>query len=654
MSNHTVRRLLAVGVIGAFASVTVGQGPGPISRPTPSGPAAGYTANYGEITISITSPPAGESTHGYREYAVTASNRSNTPRRVELKFPDESRYGSGEHIRAIRCEREIGPEAVVRFSMFQPDRPSLGGWGGGGVEVRIEGLKQEKSIPIVMGDTRRRGGYYGGYSTPALPPATKMRPGLVSPTMSPPTGYESNFVLRGRGVPTQIIQDIHSLGGMRYGMREENFPAHPLPTSEWSPHWLGYSRYDGIIITREEFRQMSDAVKSAIWQYVETGGSLTILGGELVPKTPTNKETPEPGVTVHHAGFGRCLVSETRDPAKWSDKTRHDLIESWTFTAAPWKTQRTVGQANQEFPVVEDSGVPVRGLFLLMVGFVAVIGPLNLMFLSRRNKRIWLLWTVPVISLLTCAMVFGYMLVSEGWNAHARTEVFTLLDENARQATTIGWTAFYSPLTPNDGLHYGQNTEVCPQLLDTHWYQGGGTARTLDWTSDQHLSSGWVTARSPAQFMIRKTETRRERVDITRSENGGLSMMNGLGADIADFCYADTDGKVFVTGPVAAGGIAKLTQDGFVPSGEPIRTDLRFLYAGGVQSGTVEAISTISGLDWLKCADRITKAPKSFLQSGRYIAILNSTPFVEEGLKAKYRKERTIVIGVHKEAGNES
>jgi hypothetical protein len=285
-----------------------------------------------------------------------------------------------------------------------------------------------------------------------------------------------------------------------------------------------------------------------------------------------------------------------------------------------------------------------------MVGFVTVIGPLNLMFLTRKKRRIWLLWTVPLISLLTCATVFGYMLVSEGWHAHSRTEVLTVLDENARRATTIGWIAFYSPLTPGRGLRFTPDTELSPQLTqDYYWARSSGAARTMDWTSEQHLSSGWVTARTPAQFMVRKTETRRERVEIRRSSNGELTAVNALGADIRHFRYADPAGQVYTAGHIAAGAQATLQPGPKLSEHAPLIHDLRHLYAGDFLTRS-SAIPS----DWLHSIDRLDNDSHSFLAPGRYIAVLDSAPFMEEGLKAKYAKTRSVVIGIHKESADEN
>ena len=83
--------------------------------------------------------------------------------------------------------------------------------------------------------------------------------------------------------------------------------------------------------------------------------------------------------------------------------------------------------------------------------------------------------------------------------------------------------------------------------------------RTVDWTHDQHLASGWVTARVPSHFMVRKSETRRERITVRRGTNTDLRIVNGLGADIHQFWLADKDGTIYSASAIPAGEEAKLT-----------------------------------------------------------------------------------------------
>ena len=289
--------------------------------------------------------------------------------------------------------------------------------------------------------------------------------------------------------------------------------------------------------------------------------------------------------------------------------------------------------ANRVFPVVEKLVVPVRGLFLLMLIFVIVIGPLNLFILSRRKRKIWLLWTVPAISLITCVAVSAYSILSEGWSGKARTAGLTILDESSHQATTIGWSAFYSPLTPGEGLHYGYETELTPQIGSQYSYNRSQAGhRSVDWTEDQHLASGWVSARVPAHFRIRKSEVRRERITLNRGPGDSLSAVNGLGVDVRDLWLADRDGRIYSVKNLKAGSSAVMA-----------------LQPNAQAHGIVEELRlAFAGSDWFNLP-KWTHSPERLLMPGCYIAATDSSPFIEDGLKdVGSRKNESVIYGIMK------
>src|SRR5205085_786212 len=129
--------------------------------------------------------------------------------------------------------------------------------------------------------------------------------------------------------------------------------------------------------------------------------------------------------------------------------------------------------ANAAFPVVENDKVPVRSTVMIMLAFVVVIGPVNLIVLSRLNRRTWLLWTIPAISGFTCLLVFVYSLLREGVTPTVRIEAMTMLDQVNRRATTIGTEAFYCPLTPSRGLLFNSETEATPLVGTADWDRSG-------------------------------------------------------------------------------------------------------------------------------------------------------------------------------------
>ena len=375
------------------------------------------------------------------------------------------------------------------------------------------------------------------------------------------------------------------------------------------------------------------------------------------------------------------------------------IVDSWQKTSDPWQIGRSVVDANAAFPVVSGLDVPVRSMFL----FALAIGPVNLIVLSHKRRHIWLLWTIPIISLMTCCAVFAYATFAEGWKRHVRTEGLTILDERIHRATTIGWTAFYSSLTPGDGLHFGYETELTPQIV-----LEAGTPRTVEWTHDQHLSSGWVTAHVPAHFMIRKSEIRRERVRIRQGGDAGLRVVNGLGADINQFWLAVIDGAIYSATGIPAGTEAAMTPEKELRLGEtlvfhvwdayvdpelgqvnkPPISKQAMKWRGMLRSndatlevqqhgqrwqipnevwghkylpkqaqgwstlrvhheGTPSLRKIFASPQWILAFEDIRKNPEKYLRPGCYIAFLDASPFIEEGLRKTTEKSFcSIVYGI--------
>src|SRR6185312_6951078 len=283
-----------------------------------------------------------------------------------------------------------------------------------------------------------------------------------------------------------------------------------------------------------------------------------------------------------------------------------------------WQGLPNLDTANQTFPVVDNYHVPVRGTVFVMLLFVIAIGPVNLIFLSRTNRRTWLLWTIPAISLLTCMMVFAYSFVREGVTPDTRIAGVTILDQVNRRAATIGLAAFYCPLTPSQGLFFGPDTEATP-LVEGSMY-GRGTSREVDWTQGQHFGRGWVSARVPAHFYLRKAETRRERLEV-ETQNGHTTVVNGLGATIKNLWLADGAAHVFVATNIPAG--QKITL--------PASTTL---LKKDEQRGARSLFEKVG-------AQAEISDGTEFLGPNSYVAELDANPFIENGLGAKAQSART-------------
>ena len=596
--------------------------------------------NFGDIQVKQLPKPVnlyGQNTsHGYAEHRFLVTNRDVKSRTVSLALVGSG--GRGDSLASLRNSISVGPGATAELRLYQPALPT----NNNEVEVAVDGRRQDERLHLnATSHGSERGRSWSGSSS------------RVS-------------ILVSRGVSAELPGRLNaSWGG---GAGAAGIFRSDMGMESWSDNWLGYTAFDAIFITTGEVEQMPAAARAAVMNWTEAGGVLVVLGDWQPPAhwitlqqpaasatavSPAPEVSPRPGRPVrpratsqdngrkYFAGFGECLVVAAAHD-HWSQPLWDRLRDEIKAGANIWAETHTVENANNSFPVVDKLEVPVRGMFIIMLLFALVVGPVNLIVLARKRRRIWLLWTVPIISLVACGLVFGHAVLAEGFSGRSRTSALTILNEQTSTATSIGWTAFYSPLTPGGGLHYGYETEISPHGL-AEYYSEAGRPRSLDWSRDQHLASGWVAARVPAHFQVRKVQARRERLAI-HVKNGQVSATNGLGAPIEALSVAGPDGRVYEGQNIAAGqeiALQALPQSENVGKVPPEQMPS----SPGLVAAENWRRAFLTG--WIPGMVNIEQSSRAYLRPGTYVAKLVGSPFVENGLAgSEPRPSGSCVLGI--------
>ena len=172
-------------------------------------------------------------------------------------------------------------------------------------------------------------------------------------------------------------------------------------------------------------------------------------------------------------------------------------------------------------------------------------------------------------------------------------------------------------------------------MLSWAYGRSAERARTASWSDGQHLEQGWLRARLPSYFIIRKSELRRERVSLRRRADGGLEAVNGLGTDLESLWVADGAGRLYTAGPLQAGAAASLERSDEVSEAGPGR--LRELYNSDLPSRL----------------QRLQQEPEYYLRPGTYIAVARASPFIEAGLDGLDREALKAVIYGISDAGGD-
>ncbi len=564
------------------------------------GPVPARAETFGNLSIEAEPSYSESISHGYTDYRLILLNRSAAQgHEVLLEFSSNSRVGHSSDLEAIRRTVFVGPGAEVNVSLFQPCLP----FDGDSIKVWIDGSLQSRTLPVRSALTYLR-------------------------------RHRNPLLFMDRSLDLDIFEEKLGIKDKQAYSRDLTITEATTQMGKWPTVWLGYSRYDGVIVAAREFGQAPPEVKGALVRYVEAGGTLLMIGDGEVPQPWRQVASQEGALRLHAVGFGRWMVFPGADPGSLTDRQWKAIRRFWEDGAYFWSTEISEEEANRRLPVTEGTTVPVRAMFLLIFVFTLAIGPVNLWVLSRLKRKIWIFWTIPLCSLLTCAFIFGYAVLAEGWNIIARSVSFTILDETTHRATTIGWAGFYSPLTYSEGFRFPVEAEVtlCASSYRPNRENRG---RQIDWGHVQQFGQGWLAARVPTHFMVRRCETRRERLTLNQLGDGGLGVVNGLGKRIKRLWLCDHGGRLFQGEDLEPGQERRLNLD---PTGRSTTTlgELRSMYVN----------------DWLTRIREAGRTPGRLLVPGSYLAELEAAPFFECPVANPAElKEESVVFGLLKGDG---
>ncbi len=553
------------------------------------------------VSVAPVSPAVGNWTHGYVLHRVQLSNQSDKDaRRVRLSLPQHGYGGSRSwQITSLSKTVVLPPLASATVDLWQPP-------------LDIQGNNQ-------VGVQVNRGRVHGIHM-PSRSSSLNMHNGSCNVLVSQRVPFDKLQDCMNRHVSTGHTS--HS-GGTAFLLRRAE-----SDVNGWPRIWLAYSALDSVVISADDWERMPAGVRTALTKYMELGGSLVCISNEqrISPTDPAWQSNifRRDAVNQLDMGFGRWLQITNPAPEKWPARTARTVWDAWKRARTPWEDIPDIGKAHKAFPVVEDIGVPVRGIFYVLLGFSILIGPIALVVLTKMKRKIWLLWVAPALSFTTCILVAVYAMVSEGVRPTVRSAAVTLLDQPRREALTLGMVGLYCPLTPGGGLHFQPLTEVTPLVSRANW-GGSSSSCMIDLTDHQHFAAGWVKARVPSIFRMRKYEPRRERLDITRESPSSLHVVNGLGAPIEELLIRDGNGDLYLLANLAPGAAGTATR-GDPPS--PARQALSW---------------TLHKNTWGKLAEGPPPPPD---RSDSYVALLTATPFLEAPLSGRTKHTaRAWVLG---------
>lgn len=383
-------------------------------------------------------------------------------------------------------------------------------------------------------------------------------------------------------------------------------------------NWTAFTSVRAVAIGKAEWDQLDDSQKGALITWVASGGDLILVDGhatDLVPSIASVAATgPERTVSRHFFGRIHALTSATLDATGMTDMLNAVADSKTDEWSLPANTTIETRGFRLRIPGIE--GVPARVYLSILVLFSVIIGPVSFWILWRRQQRVLLVLTAPIISIIFIVLLSGYAVAGEGFGVYGRAATFTILDEVAKQAVTrTAFSMYAAGMAPSGGIRFGKDVAVVP--IGT---SGTGTRErlSLDLTEAQRYSSGVLQARAPTNIEQISVRPSRERLTFTRGPDG-ISVVNGMDATLTHLLYRDGDTVFRLADPLAPGARQTLTTDPFDP-----------------ELVVPETLAVRS-----KFLDVIQQQPV-----GSYLAVIDHSPFWEPGVtKLVERGSFHMVLG---------
>ncbi len=582
----------------------------------------------GDIAVSPRPVAGSHWDHGYVEYRIDLTNRSAVRThqvRLQVSFS-----GSSERVlESLFRQVELGPGASSTVSLFQPCLEAY----GGGLSVNTGGRSYAVPLSTMSPD-------FSGYAVLLASRAVHDR---LEPLFAPsdsgvgflPPGPMGTIASHAPGHSTTAGGDAKSASAASLSL-----PQHETielvraddRVGVWSPNWLGYSRFDGILISTAEWREAPAEVRGALLKFAECGGSLLFFGPDFAPP-PEYVAAPLAdgrGWQAWQAGFGIVAGGCDLDEALTQEHLNF-LAAAVRGSLAP-RSEVARSSWIQNMGLEQFMKMPAGLMYLLVLGFAILAGPVAVIMLARRDRRIWLLWLVPCLSVVTCLALALTTILAEGLGGNLVQTGVTLLDQARHRAVSLGTVGFYCPVAPRDGLAYDFDTEVEALKRQGKWGNWNSVVdrSVLDQSTALRFSSGWLRSREPLGVALRKSADRRERLEFTRLGTGSLQLVNGLGVSLAELTVRDAAGRLYKTRELEAGErreLRPMSEDGGTgPEQYPFRDWYR---------------RSLNTYDLHELQDR----PERWLRPGTYMAVIDQgCPFLESGLDGVRNHRRKAVV----------
>ncbi|MBI2930152.1 MAG: hypothetical protein HYY16_00750 [Planctomycetes bacterium] len=351
--------------------------------------------------------------------------------------------------------------------------------------------------------------------------------------------YTGSYNARFHPATHLVVDGRRDVAGAFGEIGGSGLPACAVLTPErLSDQWQAYAGVAGVWVRGSDWKAIPVPDQQALLRAVKAGQDLVIYDCA---------ESPLPGIEPI-LGWGRVIVMK--------QDVRHQNVATILGRDSPAMSAQVLG-SRQGIPGV--GRVSFSTFFWIVLVFALIIGPVNLIVVSRLGNRLLFFLTTPAVALVAVLILFGYSIVRDGFSIRASIHSVTRLDAEEHEAVTVASMGVYSGMASGTWRLSPESlwfTEVTQEDERDHYWRRRRRDSTLtraislDWTRGQELSGGWAPARRLTQLKTVHVGPFRGRLAVEVSGDATLRVHNALGASIQKGCL-NWQGRWFTVPEIA-------------------------------------------------------------------------------------------------------
>ncbi len=383
----------------------------------------------------------------------------------------------------------------------------------------------------------------------------------------------------------------------------KSFEATQVDMSKAPDDWRGYAGLDQLWMTDSEWLSMGVSARAALMDWMALGGRATLFCTNTTGPRLAELKLPEPdaaGERRHGAGGFKIqswdgktfpldeavrLTDHTHGDASWADHSGYNH----------WSLREVVGVPHLH------SGL----IFIFILVFGVLVGPVNLFWMAGPRRRHRLFWTTPLLSLAASALLIALMFLQDGLGGNGARRVLALMLPEQKKTVII------QEQVSRTGVLMGRTfAKAEPSLMQaisledpTVYNPRSNGQRQLN-EDEQQRSGDWFASRAVQGHALTTVRPTRGVIEVFSAANANDApyVVSSIAAPLQRVFVVDDKNKIWQAENVGTG--EKKTLRACEKKEFTEWMDQRVVHdAGPVMLQTLKQISNRSGFVFAESAD---------------------------------------------------